>query len=278
MDWQYFGTIETAQGNANSMLCIDADRPLEFMFSWDGKGITPGAVLARGDWQGQYLRLFPICICRISENGSIYWTPTRTADEEKWFQSYRAVLERSGSGFRGEWTGPDGQKGKVALDPLPKAHDKLAATRCESWDEFKLWARNVRSVNAARWFRGHGCSSFTLTTKLFRHGRTRLERYCADELTEFTVHTEAVLKMRLDLSNSHDYSVVLGLAQHHGLPTPMLDWTESPYIAAFFAFSDALEASNQATRNSTHVRIYALSDRLIASSSPPVVVIPLAHR
>jgi hypothetical protein len=33
---------------------------------------------------------------------------------------------------------------------------------------------------------------------------------------------------------------IMAIAQHYGLPTRLLDWSESPYIASFFAFADVI--------------------------------------
>jgi FRG domain len=269
---QQFGQIETGGGVAEAMLCIDADRPSEIMLHCYGAGTTPVAALFEATKSGCRLDLTPKLIYRLDNGEGLYLPPTLSEEELKWRDHARAFLTEAAGSFHGEWTGPDGKHGRMRFADV-QTPGQLQARKCRSWKSFKEWASEVRTKSDAVCFRGHGNKAFRLQSTLHRAGRRRLERYCADELPDFTHHAEATLGLRLNLSDSADYSTVLGLAQHHGLPTPMLDWTGSPYVAAYFAFADALESAS-ARPSATHVRVFALARRFVENTSPPLVTVP----
>ena len=258
---------------ANAMLCVDADRPGEMMLHFYGGHVESGAVLAECKRTGNAIDLIPLLLYRSDGNGGGLVLPTLDDEEVKAMATTKARLVETGDSLIGEWADSDGHAGQIEFSE-PDGIRSVKATSCRSWSEFKDWASRVRAEHDAFTFRGHGSNRFSLSTTFHRAGRHRIERYCAQELPTFKNHAEAVLGTRFDLRDGEDFSTVLGLAQHHGLPTPLLDWTDSPYVAAFFAFSDALEAARGSEH--THVRIYGLTRQFVNKTSFPVVTLPTA--
>jgi hypothetical protein len=282
---QLFGSIETADGLATAMLCIDSDKPNEFLFHWrhDGKGPAMGVklnepsnwargLLMRAAWNGNQVSLKPVGLLRDSVLGGLYVPRGLTEDEGEFIRGMSATLQRSDAGgLSGSWSGPNNTGGNVQLVPPPTS-TRVKARRLRTWTAFKAWADKLRADNTAAWFRGHGSNTFPLMTTFHRVGRTRLaDRFFVETMQRFTAHAEATLGRRFNLDDGNDYATLMGLAQHHGVPTPLLDWTDSAYIAAFFAFADAIESRGKRQR-AKYVRIFALSPDIPAAAPVSVVM------
>ncbi len=101
---------------------------------------------------------------------------------------------------------------------------------CKSWADA---ARFVVSLSGTHVFRGQTAASWPLQSTIERasseHDKYQLE---SSLLRAFQTGASRFLTLR---PTHEDMLSWLALMQHHGVPTRLLDWTRSPFVAAFFA-------------------------------------------
>jgi FRG domain len=137
-----------------------------------------------------------------------------------------------------KWTTDIDTGGEGKLYKSEEANpSKLAALEdVKSWETFQKFALALEPNRFV--FRGHENSTWRLRTSFHRTGRASLMKFAAQDIPALHRHLSGLTTHRFDLGDPLDHASFLHLAQHHGYPTPILDWTHSPFVAAYFAFKD----------------------------------------
>jgi hypothetical protein len=162
------------------------------------------------------------------------------------------ITNSSDTELKGIWQTNIGTNGTFTLH---KQNEIEPSTPEEifTWDEFKNWLSNHARPDSFI-YRGQSNNEWKLKTSFHRTGRYDLLRYANEDVHRLNHYLVSLLNRSFNISDPIEHGALLNLAQHHGFPTPLLDWTESPYIAAFFAFFDTPKNNNKG-----YVRLFAFN-------------------
>lgn len=121
------------------------------------------------------------------------------------------------------------------------------------WEGFKAY---VTALDFRRYiFRGQN-NRFRLRTAFHRSGRADTTRYQDQDIPTLHRHLTSRTRHVFDLRVPDQYGALMNLAQHHGFPTPLLDWTYSPFVAAFFAYRRVTPKELETATPDQKVRIF----------------------
>jgi hypothetical protein len=153
----------------------------------------------------------------------------------------------------GSWKTDVGTQGTFIVS-RSKIDEEKTADYSKTWDSFREWVAKNSDGDRAIIYRGQRNPRHRLQTTFHRTGRNDIIRYAQTDINILAHHINAISNYKYDLSKKDDFYAILNLSQHHGYPTPLLDWTESPYVAAYFAYRNV-----EKKEDAGQVRIFSLN-------------------
>lgn len=141
--------------------------------------------------------------------------------------------------------------------------DGILTIRLNSWEYFDDYA-NQHLVDYREYiFRGQASSSWPLQPTLHRIFD---KNFIIDPIKTTKEHLESFKLAVRGRRGPHptrfdDENEWWALGQHFGLATPLLDWTYSPFVAAFFAFAPSENGESK------HRVVYALQKKMVCKKS-----------
>ena len=110
-----------------------------------------------------------------------------------------------------------------------------------NWKDYKNWISDTIKVGSQFYFRGQENPQWKLQTSFHRYSsqsNITLIDYLDRIIPEVHYNVCSSENELVDISTNMGIGGFLARLQHHGFPTPLLDWSLSPYIAAYFALKD----------------------------------------
>lgn len=137
-----------------------------------------------------------------------------------------------------------------------------------------LEALNARHFRSERWvwiFRGLSREEYQLIPTVGRISHTSSSREKFENILFEAFQREALPHLTSAPQNPWEW---LAVAQHHGLPTRLIDWTYNPFVALYFAVEDQAEYNGVvvALRGIERVKLLATQDPF--SISEPMLYVP----
>jgi hypothetical protein len=174
------------------------------------------------------------------------------------------------------WETDVGVVGECSLPKSKAGTPSALASQKTTWQDFKDYIGSLRGRKLI--FRGQD-TPHRLRTSYHRTERANLHRFLRMDIPSLYRHLSARTRHVFQMSIPDEAGAFYNLVQHHGYPTPLLDWTRSPYVAAFFAYQGFSNDDSGRKRTGDSVRVFAFdADQWVKDwAQHLLVIVPNFH-